>query len=340
MKKDSILISVIVPVYNVEKYLDKCIKSIVNQTYSKLEIILIDDGSKDSSLAICNNWQKRDKRIRVYHQKNMGVSKARNKGLDIAQGDYISFIDSDDIIDERLYETFTEEYNKNIDIIRFRCQTHYGKYRVNSISMQEGEFEFKKDDSLKYDMFFLKHSFGSVCFSIFSKKVIAKTRFDERYKYGEDYLFYFNVLQNCKSIYISNQILYHYLINEFSATRKKDITKELKEIYDHYDVDAYVYNYIINKNLLKYKNDALDCTYNATINWCKNLAKNYSYKEYKNLVNKLTKSDKYQRFKAINQNYKVEEFNSILNKNIYLSYIKFRMTGKIKTWIKKFILKF
>lgn len=340
MKKDSILISVIVPVYNVEKYLDKCIKSIVNQTYSKLEIILIDDGSKDSSLEICNNWQKRDKRIRVYHQKNMGVSKARNKGLDIAQGDYISFIDSDDIIDGRLYETFTEEYNKNIDIIRFRCQTHYGKYRVNSISMQEGEFQFKKDDPLKYDMFFLKHSFGSVCFSIFSKKVIAKTRFDERYKYGEDYLFYFNVLQNCKSIYISNQILYHYLINEFSATRKKDITKELKEIYDHYDVDAYVYNYIINKNLLKYKNDALDCTYNATINWCKNLAKNYSYKEYKNLVNKLTKSDKYQRFKAINQNYKVEEFNSILNKNKYLNYIKFRMTGKIKTWIKRFILKF
>lgn len=340
MKKDSVLISVIVPVYNVEKYLDKCIKSIVDQTYSNLEIILVDDGSKDNSLEICKKWKKKDKRIKVYHQQNMGVSRARNKGIDIAKGDYISFIDSDDMIDKNLYESFIEEYKKNVDIIRFRCQTHYGKYKIDSLLMQEGEFSFKQNETLKYDMFFHKHSFGSVCFSIFNKNVISTIRFEEKYKYGEDYLFYFKVLQNCKNIYISNQILYHYLINDFSATRKRDITKELKEIYDHYDVDAYVYEYIINNNLLKYKNDALDCTYNATINWCKNLAKNYSYKEYINLIETLVNSDRYIHFMIVNKNYKKKEFTSILKKNSYYNFVKFKIIGKIKRLIKKIILFF
>lgn len=334
------LISVIVPVYNVEKYLDNCIESIVNQKYKNLEIILVDDGSTDKSLEICNKWKKIDKRIKVYHQENAGVSCARNKGIELSKGDYISFIDSDDMIDTNLYESFREEYSKEIDIIRFRCQTHYGKYKVNSMPMQEGEFLLKNKDTLKYDMFFLKHSFGSVCFSIFSKKVISKTRFDEKYKYGEDYLFYFNILQNCQSIYISNQILYHYLINEFSATRKREITKELKEIYDHYDVDAYVYEYVINNNLLKYENDALDCTYNATVNWCKNLAKNYSYRKYINLINKLVDSDRYIQFMKVNKNYKKKEFNSILKKHRYYNFIKFKTIGKIKNLIKNIILFF
>lgn len=338
MQSKQELISVIVPIYNVDKYLDNCIESIVNQKYKNLEIILIDDGSTDKSLQICNKWASKDKRIKVYHQKNSGVSSARNKGIEKSNGTYISFIDSDDMIDQNLYETFSKEYSKKIDIIRFRCQTHYGKYKINSIPMKEGEFWLENNDALKYDMFFLKHSFGSVCFSIFSKKVISKIRFNEKYKYGEDYLFYFNVLQNCKSIYISNQILYHYLINEFSATRKKEISKELKEIYDHYDVDAYVYKYVINNNLLKYENDALDCTYNATVNWCKNLAKNYSYKKYKKLINKLINSKRYIQFMKINKNYKKKELNSILKENRFYNFIKFKAIGKIKNLIKRIII--
>lgn len=102
MKDD--LISVIVPVYNVEKYLHKCINSILNQTYKNLEIILIDDGSTDNSGKICDEYALKDNRIKVIHKENGGLSSARNAGLDICSGDYIGFVDSDDYIAEDMYE--------------------------------------------------------------------------------------------------------------------------------------------------------------------------------------------------------------------------------------------
>ena len=89
------LISVIIPVYKVEKYLDRCLESIVNQTYKNLEIILVDDGSPDNCPAMCDAWIEKDERIRVIHKENSGVSSARNKGIDVATGDYIGFVDSD-----------------------------------------------------------------------------------------------------------------------------------------------------------------------------------------------------------------------------------------------------
>ena len=95
------LITVIVPVYNVEKYLTRCVDSIINQTYKNLEIILVDDGSTDSSPAICDNYAKKDSRINVIHKQNNGASSARNAALDIASGDYIGFVDSDDYIKSR-----------------------------------------------------------------------------------------------------------------------------------------------------------------------------------------------------------------------------------------------
>ena len=98
------LISVIVPVYNVEKYLNKCIESIVNQTYTNLEIILVDDGSPDNCPNICDEWAKKDSRIKVIHQRNSGGGAARNIGLDNANGSMISFIDSDDFISTDMYE--------------------------------------------------------------------------------------------------------------------------------------------------------------------------------------------------------------------------------------------
>lgn len=98
------LISVIVPVYNVEEYLDECVQSIVNQTHRKLEIILVDDGSTDKCSALCEKWAKKDNRIKVVHKTNGGLSSARNAGLEIAKGEYIGFVDSDDWINPTMYE--------------------------------------------------------------------------------------------------------------------------------------------------------------------------------------------------------------------------------------------
>ena len=110
------LISVIVPVYNVEPYLDRCVQSIVDQTYTNLEIILVDDGSPDNCPAMCDAWAKKDSRIRVIHQKNMGGGAARNVALQAATGDYIAFVDSDDYISPLMYAYLVCQFDKNTDI--------------------------------------------------------------------------------------------------------------------------------------------------------------------------------------------------------------------------------
>lgn len=106
-------ISVIIPVYNSEKFLDACIDSIVKQTYQNFEIILVDDGSTDDSPSLCDQYAAQDKRIKVIHQDNQGVSAARNNGLDLATGDLVSFIDSDDTLDEDMYELLVKLFEEN-----------------------------------------------------------------------------------------------------------------------------------------------------------------------------------------------------------------------------------
>lgn len=113
MKSDQCTISVIIPVYNVEQYLEDCINSILGQSYSDLQIILIDDGSEDISGELCDRFAERDKRIQVIHQKNQGVAVARNTGLQIARGSYIGFVDPDDVIHPRMYEFLLQALNNN-----------------------------------------------------------------------------------------------------------------------------------------------------------------------------------------------------------------------------------
>ena len=126
------LVSIIVPIYNVEKYLDRCIESIVKQSYLNLEIILVDDGSPDACPEICDKWANIDSRIKVVHKENGGASSARNAGLDIAKGEYICFVDSDDWIEPTYYSTvipFMQEYNAEIACV--------GRYDVDSINMEK-----------------------------------------------------------------------------------------------------------------------------------------------------------------------------------------------------------
>lgn len=121
--KQKPLISVVVPVYNVEKYLKKCLDSIIGQTYKNLEIILVDDGSTDESGAICDVYKEKDSRIRVVHQKNQGLSGARNTGINIANGELLGFVDSDDYITENMYERLLEVLLKNdADICICDCE--------------------------------------------------------------------------------------------------------------------------------------------------------------------------------------------------------------------------
>ena len=117
MEGNQSLISVIVPVYKVEQYLDKCVESIVNQTYRNLEIILVDDGSPDNCPAMCDGWAKRDYRIKVIHKANGGLSDARNAGIEVAQGEYICFVDSDDYLESNYLKELIETKKKYPDFV-------------------------------------------------------------------------------------------------------------------------------------------------------------------------------------------------------------------------------
>lgn len=126
------LLSIIIPVYNAEKYISSCLNSILNQTYTNIEIIIIDDGSTDSSLKICNTFSQTDHRIKIYHKINGGQSSARNVGLKMAKGKYITFVDADDEIDTDVYSCNINylENNESINIIQYPCIVSYGTKRA------------------------------------------------------------------------------------------------------------------------------------------------------------------------------------------------------------------
>ena len=147
-------ISVIVPIYNVEQYLRRCIDSIINQTYKNLEIILVDDGSPDNCGQICDDYAKKDTRIKVIHKKNGGLSDARNVGLEVCTGDYISFVDSDDWIELNTYEIMMKSMNEyNADMVvsninyvyKDKVESKYSEDKIRCFNKEEAMKELIKD---------------------------------------------------------------------------------------------------------------------------------------------------------------------------------------------------
>ena len=126
------LISIIVPIYNVEKYLSKCIDSIINQTLENIEIILVNDGSTDSCAEIIESYANKDNRIKVIHKKNGGQSSARNMGLDIAKGEYIGFVDSDDYVSLDLYKDVIESFNSDIDFVSWGISSDEEELKIEN----------------------------------------------------------------------------------------------------------------------------------------------------------------------------------------------------------------
>lgn len=211
------LISVIVPVYNSENFLEDCLESLINQTYKNLEIIIINDGSTDNSFEICKKYSMIDYRIKIINQPNSGVSNARNSGLKIAAGDYISFIDSDDYLELNTYEYLLAEVSHHsVDVVTYE----YFVTRINGevINIQNDSFYGLKSK----DDFFQKIVNGGNKFLwsiLFSKEVIGSIRFNEKVARGEDTLFVFETMYNAERIYCLKTPLYHYVQSEESASR-------------------------------------------------------------------------------------------------------------------------
>ncbi len=203
------LISVIVPIYNVEPYLEKCINSILNQTYRNLEIILVDDGSPDNCGAICDAYLSSDQRIRVIHKQNGGLSDARNAGIDMASGEFIAFVDSDDTIMPEMMEKLYER----IVIDRSDMALCGGK-RVN----QDGELLsecFLPDNVLTgFDALRQSYKNNGVLYTMACNKLIKRQLFQNiRFpigKYNEDEFTLYRVIDRCRQISILSETLYVY----------------------------------------------------------------------------------------------------------------------------------
>lgn len=226
-------ISIIVPVYKVEQYLDRCINSILQQTFQDFELILVDDGSPDACPKMCDEWAKKDKRIRVLHKENGGQSSARNYGLDAATGKYIGFVDSDDWIAKDMYEYLYQllaSYNVDIamcDYVRTKKQIEVKKTdEIISIYFEK-----------EIDKFFYRidggKSFYSVWNRLYKREQLIDIKFIEG-KINEDVDFTYKVYKKVKKIAVSNQVKYFYFKNDNGITRRKLSLKDLDlfEIWD------------------------------------------------------------------------------------------------------------
>ena len=202
-------ISVIVPVYKVEEYLDRCVKSIVEQTHKNLEIILVDDGSPDNCPAICDSWAEKDRRIKVIHKENGGVSSARNAALDAATGDFIGFVDSDDWIENDFYELLMKSLAENGSDIAF-CG-----YCVVERSGEKKGYKNLLDSSICDRNRYLYNVVsggdgGFIWNKLFRAKLFDGVRFSDKIVYSEDLLFNFVISQKAGKISFVNEEKYNY----------------------------------------------------------------------------------------------------------------------------------
>lgn len=204
------LVSIIVPVYKAEGFLNKCIESIVGQTYGNLEIILVDDGSPDNCPAICDEWAKKDNRIKVIHKENGGVSSARNAALDIASGDYIGFVDSDDWIEPDMYESLMmriDETGKDIAVCSYYSIEVSGER--NECRCITDKDAVCKDDYFRFIV--LGGEGGYIWNRLYRADIVKEVRFDEDIWYSEDLLFNFKTAQKSNGAAVLDKAEYNYV---------------------------------------------------------------------------------------------------------------------------------
>lgn len=214
MKKP--LISIIVPVYNVEKYLNECLESIVNQTYENLEIILVDDGSSDNSGKICDEFALKDSRIKVIHKKNGGLSSARNSGIDIANGEYLSFIDSDDMVDRNFILTlFSLIQKSSLELSSVGFKAFFKSENLDELPDKSYEKIISDEEYFK-NIFIGNDDFRCAsCKFLFHKSLFENSRFPVGELY-EDVAIFGEIMVRAKKVIMSDERLYFYRMRDGS----------------------------------------------------------------------------------------------------------------------------
>lgn len=276
MKED--LISIIIPVYNVEKYLDKCIESIINQTYNNIEIILVDDGSTDNSGKICDKYREKDNRIKVIHKENGGLSDARNHGLDIAKGKYVTFIDSDDFINEKFCEILlTNLKNNNSDISCCKMREFSDNYTIINENDNRTDLIIKhcnKIEALTKVLYQIEMD-SSVCNKLFKIQLFKDIEFPKG-RYFEDLATIYKIILKSNNVTYTNERLYYYyqrktsilhsgnekkiedlIITIEELNKKLNTIEELREPLNARIMNAFFYVHRLTKNRTRKKESTI-----------------------------------------------------------------------------------
>lgn len=325
-------ISVIVPVYGVEKYLNKCVESIVNQTYQNIEIILIDDGSPDKCPQICDEWAQKDNRIIVIHKSNSGVSESRNMGLERASGDYIGFIDSDDYIDPEMYEKLINAIQKNDSDIALCGIYKEDENGSKQYICEENLKNVNVDDLFKYyilnnfyiknDVFYTDNVMASACRCLYKKNVINKTQFVQN-GLCEDFIFNIEILTPETKFAIVDEYLYCY--------------------FQRSDSVLHVFNEQKLKKQIRYVHDMLNA--NIKIKIEKELINAWKFLQYRNILLNISRCDdtkilkKYKELNELKLNTKVnyKEYQKLTTSKV--NKIVNYLVHKNKIKILKFLFK-
>lgn len=232
MNSENKKISIIVPVYNVESYLPQCIESILKQTYQNLEVILVNDGSTDNSLSICKRYQEQDSRVQVLHKENGGLSDARNAGLDIATGEYIGFVDSDDFIDLDMYEilyTNAEKYDADISMC---WSKDFPSKRKCTFSSKVEVLDTK--ESVIKKIYLSRRTAMAICLKLFKREIFDNIRFKKGIT-TEDGEIFLSLVKKIDRMVIQDNAKYNYRQRDNSITHQRAYSKKILDLTRIYE---------------------------------------------------------------------------------------------------------
>ena len=220
---DNNKVTILIPAYNVASFLPKCLETVLGQTYTDLQVVVVDDGSRDDTLAVANAYAEKDVRLEVYHQGNLGVATTRNNLLDHVKGDWVLFVDADDWI-----ELDMVEYLVNL------AQGHSADFVMCDRVINDAEPSHEEPKVFELDqehaiVDFLHHGYfvGSLCNKLLSSRLLHNERFHRGISYGEDAIFCWGVLQKTQKVVVSSKQLYHYYMNEESISHQTFGEKKL-----------------------------------------------------------------------------------------------------------------
>lgn len=272
-------VSIIIPIYNSEKYLNKCLDSVVKQSYKNIEVLLINDGSKDNSESICLDFQKNDNRVKYFYKQNSGVSDTRNFGIKESTGEKIFFLDSDDYLDVDLIEKLIKNEIEGRLVSSLMNQVFAGHNKVKEYSKNS----FEKEE---YIIKMLNGSVGGFsCGYLLDSKIVKKILYDNSTNYLEDMMFMIKYLKlsSDNEIYFINNSYYNYLYNENSTTNSKDYRNKIENVFNSLNkidkITEYKYSDSINLKKVRMLENLMRNI--ESINSIKTIREKYIIEKYK-----------------------------------------------------------